>query len=423
MAARRSRDKAASSKSAAIARKSAWPAWPIHGAVERKALLEVLESGKWWNGSKCREFEEKFATFQGAKYGVVANSGSMALLAALLGMGIQAGDEVILPPYTFMASASAVVMANAIPVFADILPDTLCIDPDDVERKITPRTKIIMPVHLAGYVADMDRLSAIAKKYKLMILEDACHSWGSRWKRKGTGALGDCGAFSFQFSKNITSAEGGIVLTDDEKLADAIRARTNCGRTKNSAWYQHDVLGTNWRLTEFQAALLLAQLPRLEKQTLTRQSNAKILDKGLSKIPGIVMLKGDKRMTRRGYHLYCFRIDEAKLGMNRQLFLQLLRAEGVPASEGYALPLYQYGFFKSSRGMTPSLAPFVAQHVDYSRVSCPVCEQVCRDTVWLGQSILLAAPARMRQIVEAVVKVSKPTQWRETQGMGNRVKG
>jgi dTDP-4-amino-4,6-dideoxygalactose transaminase len=407
MAVKKSPKKTSPSKPAAPPKsvKPTWPAWPMYDAAERKAVLEVLESGQWWFGPKAREFEEKFAAFQGAKYGVVANSGSMALAAALLGMGIQAGDEVILPPYTFMASASATVMVNAVPVFADILPDTLCIDPDDVERKITPRTRVIMPVHLAGYVADMDRLRAIAKKHKLMILEDACHAWGSQWRGKGTGALGDCGAFSFQFSKNITSAEGGIVLTDDEKLADAVRSRTNCGRTKNSAWYQHDVLGTNWRLTEFQAAILLAQLPRLKQQTLKRQANAKILDKGLSGVPGIITMKGDRRMTRRSYHLYVFRIDEAALGMSRQQFIQLLNQEGVPAGAGYTLPLYQYGFFKSVRDMTPSLAPYVAQHVDYSRTFCPVCEQVCRDTIWFGQSVLLGTPATMRQIVKAVRKV------------------
>ena len=407
MAAKRSRTRAARSRSAASARpaRSAWPDWPVHGSAERRNLLEVLESGRWWFGPKVKELEERFAAFQGAGYGVVANSGSMALEAALLALGIQAGDEVILPPYTFIASASAVVRVNGIPVFADVLPDTLCIDPDDVERKITGRTRIVMPVHLAGYVADMDRLCEIARKDDLLILEDACHSWGSRWRGKGTGALGDCGAFSFQFSKNITSAEGGIVLTNDERIADAARSRTNCGRTKNSAWYQHDVLGTNWRLTEFQAAILLAQLTRLEKQTLKRQSNAGILDKGLSKIPGIITMKPDKRMTRRSYHLYVFRIDEAKLGMSRQQVVQLLNQEGVPAGPGYTMPLYGYGVFKSTHGKTPSLSPFVAQHVDYSRVSCPVCEQVCRDTIWLGQTVLLADSSRMRQIVKAVRKV------------------
>jgi len=204
--------------------KKDFPFWPIFGEEERKILLGVFESGKWWYGEKVKEFEEKFATFQDAKYGVTCTNGTVALEASLIACGVGAGDEVIVPPYTFVATATAVLKVNAIPVFADIDIETANIDLRDVKRKITPKTKAIIPVHFAGLPCDMDLLGDIAGRHNLRIIEDACHSWGSKWKEKGTGALGDCGAFSFQMSKNITSGEGGIVLTDNEELADAIRS-------------------------------------------------------------------------------------------------------------------------------------------------------------------------------------------------------
>jgi dTDP-4-amino-4,6-dideoxygalactose transaminase len=326
-----------------------WPTWPVWDDAERQGLLGVLESGNWWYGEKVREFEKRFAEFQGARFGVTATSGTTALEAALLALGIGAGDEVIVPPYTFMATASAVLRVNALPIFADILPRTLCIDPEDVKRKITSRTKAVIPVHLGGFVADMDRLLAISQERGIAIVEDACHSWGSQWKGKGTGALGRCGVFSFQASKNISSGEGGIILTDDESLAEDCRSFTNCGRRVGGAWYQHFVLGSNLRLTEFQAALLLAQLGRLEGHTLRRQANARILDEGLAGIPGIITLEQDPRMTRRSYHLYCFRLDLRRLGVPRERFLQALAAEGVPAWAGYDKPLYANPLFTQQR--------------------------------------------------------------------------
>jgi len=385
-----------------------WPRWPIWGREEREALLGVLESGEWWYGEKVRRFEEAFSRFQDAKYGVTCSSGTAALEAALLALGVGAGDEVIVPPYTFVATASAVLRVNAIPVFADIEPDTLCIDPDDVERKISDKTRAIVPVHLAGHVADMDRLNEIARKHGLFVVEDACHSWGSRWRGKGTGALGDCGVFSFQASKNISSAEGGIVLTDNEDLAETCRSYTNCGRGKDRPWYQHFVLGGNLRMTEFQAALLLAQLGRLEDQTLRRERNARILDEGLAGIAGIRTLRRDRRITRRAYHMYCFRLDLEYLGVTRERFLEALVAEGVPAVEGYPHPLYKNPLFER-RGEGPRFCPlscpYYGKEMDYTKVVCPVCEEVCRDTCWIMHPALLADEEAMVEVVEAVAKV------------------
>ncbi len=384
-----------------------WPTWPIWGDEERKGLNEVLESGKWWYGEKVSQFERAFADFQGAKFGITACNGTVALEAALVGLGVGAGDEVIVPPYTFVATASAVLRVNAIPIFADILPENLCIDPDDVEAKITDKTKAIMPVHLAGHVADMDRINDIAKARGLFVIEDACHSWGSQWKGKGTGAIGNCGAFSFQASKNISSAEGGIVLTDDEALADRIREDTNCGREKSKPWYEHYVLGSNLRLTEFQAAILLAQLTRLEEHTLKRQANAAILNEVLSKIPGLSIVTNDPRMTRRSYHMYVFRV-KPELGVERKRFVEALWAEGVPAGAGYPIPLYKNPLFlKSGEGpaFCPTSCPYYGKKIDYTKVSCPVCEDVCSDAVWMGHTILLADEQAIRDMAAGIKKV------------------
>ena len=375
-----------------------WPSWPVWDDRERDALTGVLESGKWWYGEKVREFEAAFAAFQDAKFGVTATSGTTAIEIGLLALGIGAGDEVIIPPYTFMATASTVMKVNAVPVFADIEGHSLCLDPDDVERKITGRTKAIMPVHLAGCVADMDRLQAIAGKHGLAILEDACHSWGSKWKGKGTGAIGDCGAFSFQASKNITSAEGGILLTDDEAIADAARSYSNVGRGKGGPWYKHFRLGSNLRMTEFQAALLLAQLSRLEEQTLRRIDNARILEDGLRGIPGIRVQQDDERTTRRGYHMFAFRIGPATLGVQRDAFLEALTAEGVPAGPGYPIPLYKNPVFENA--VIPG-----GRSIDYSQVCCPVTEAVCADSIWIMHQNLLAPAQCMHDIVVAVRKV------------------
>ncbi len=382
--------------------------WPMWSAQERRALLQVLESGKWWYGKKVAEFEEAFAKFHDARFGITATSGSTAIEATLLALGLEAGDEVIIPPYTFMATATAVIRTNGIPVFADILPDNYCLDPADVAKKITKRTRVIMPVHLAGHVADMDRLRALARKHKLYLIEDACHSWGAKWKGRGTGALGDAGIFSFQNSKNITSAEGGIALSNNQILADTIRSYTNCGRRKGGAWYAHAVAGTNLRMTEFQAALLLAQLARLEAQTLKRAASACVLDRELSGIKGLRLVRTDPRITRRACHLYVMRVDPDVLGASRDSFVKALQAEGVPAGAGYGTPLYKMEFFRhGKRDKGLGCRPFAAAQRDYSGVHCPVAEDVCANGLWLSQTVLLSSRPVMRKLATAIRKVAE----------------
>jgi len=385
-----------------------WPIWPIWGDEERDALLGVLESGKWWYGERVKEFEAEYAEFQDAKYGVTATNGTTALEAVLDALGIGAGDEVIVPPYTFMATASAALRVNAIPIFADIEPDTFCIDPEDVKRKITDKTKAIIPVHLGGYMADMDRLWEIAKEHDLYIVEDACHAWGTQWKGKGAGAIGHCGVFSFQASKNINSAEGGIMITDHEWIADACRSVTNCGRRKAGAWYEHHVIGSNLRLTEFQAAILLAQLTRLESQIVKRIQSVKIVEDVLRDIPEIKLTRRDERITRRSYHFYPFRLDLCRLGVSRERFIEACLAEGFTLSPGYTAPLYKNPMFKhedEGKDSCPFSCPYYGRKIDYSTVSCPVCEEVCNDTLWILQSTLLADDQDILAMANGIKKV------------------
>jgi dTDP-4-amino-4,6-dideoxygalactose transaminase len=385
----------------------AWPEWPIHDDGEETELLEVLRSGQWWYGEKVRRFEREFATFQGAAYGVTCTNGTTAIEMGLRALGVVAGDEVIVPPYTFIATATAVVTVGAMPVFADIDPETLCLDPDDAARKISPRTRAIIPVHVAGRIADMQRINELAKAHNLAVLEDAAHAWGSQLDGRGAGTLGRCGTFSFQVSKNITAGEGGILVTDDKDLADLCRSFSHCGRTEGSAWYDHNNLGSNLRMTEFQAAILCAQLARLAEQIARRERNADLLDEALADIREIHPLAAAPRMTRRSYHMYIFRLNQAELGVSRARFLAALQAEGVPASEGWYRPLYRNGVFANAHVGPPHgiRAPLAAMGVDYRDVSCPVCEEVCRDAVWIPQYVLLAEEPQIVRLAEAIRKV------------------
>lgn len=384
-----------------------WPTWPIHDETEEAALLDVLRSGKWWFGDKVKQFESEFAAFQGAKYAVTCTNGTTAIEMGLRALGVVEGDEVIVPPYTFIATASAVVTVGAIPVFADIDPDTLCLDPADVERKITPHTRAVIPVHVAGLIADMQRINALADQHGLAVLEDAAHAWGSQLDGRGAGTLGRCGTFSFQETKNITAGEGGILVTDDAELADLCRSFTHCGRTEGSAWYDHDVLGSNLRMTEFQAAVLIAQGRRLEQQVQRRQQSAALIDDMLADLPALRRLAAAPRMSRRSYHMYIFRVDEQSLGISRDRFLEALNAEGVPVIAGWYRPLYVNGLFQNAHaGPVHGIkSPLAGKGVDYRRVACPVCEQVCRDAVWIPQNVLLADEPRIRQLGEAIRKI------------------
>src|SRR5690606_8381823 len=265
-------------------RSQPFPAWPVFDHREGRALLEVLHSGHWGalTGTKVPAFEKAFAQFQDAAYGVCVPNGTIALELALRALGVGPGDEVITTPYTFIATASAAFAVGARPVFVDIDPDSLNLDPDRLEAAITERTKVIAPVHIGGHSADMDGVLRVAAAHGLRVLEDAAQAWGASWRGRRVGALGDLGIFSFQSSKNITAGEGGIVLTNDAELAELCWSIHNVGRVPGGEWYQHERLGSNLRMTEWQAAVLLAQLERLPEQLALREANARYLAERLA---------------------------------------------------------------------------------------------------------------------------------------------
>jgi dTDP-4-amino-4,6-dideoxygalactose transaminase len=370
-----------------------WPAWPIFDDRERNALMETLESGNWFYGDRVRRFEEEFAAFQGAEHCITANSGTAALEIVLEALGIGAGDEVIIPPYTFIATASAVMRVGAAPVFVD-LDDTWCIDPDLLDSAISDRTKAIMPVHFGGRICDMDQINAIAEKHRLAVVEDACHSWGARWKGMGAGSLGAAGVFSFQMSKNMTAGEGGAILTNDADLAEICRSISNCGRAATGPWYHHVRTGTNARMTEFGAAVLSTQLSRLDDQTATRESNAALLNAGLGEIEGLTPQRTSNRITRRAYHLYCLRINPDAFGCTREKFIAAAKAEGWPIGAGYPIPLYQQPVVRES-GLR-----------DYSACCCPAAEDLCFTSgMWFTHELLLGTEEDMHDIIAIAKKI------------------
>lgn len=373
-----------------------WPTWPVYDDRERNALIQVLESGKWFLDARLATFEREYAAFQGVKYCVAVCNGTAAIEILLEACGVGPGDEVIVPPYTFYSTASAPMRLGATVVFADVN-ETWNLDPDCFEAAITPRTKAVIPVHFGSAVADMDRINTIAAKHGIHVIEDACHSWGSQWKGKGTGALGRGGAFSFQLSKNITAGEGGAITTDDETFGDLCRSRSNCGRRKDGPWYEHAFPGTNARMSEFHAALLSAQLTRLEAQIALRERNAAILNEALGAIEGITPQPGDPRMTRRSYHLYGMRIDPDRFGCPRDRVVEAAKAEGLPCGSGYLHPLYKQPVFQSMRGP-----------IDYSKVHCPMAENLCyRSVIWFGHPLLLGTEQDMRDIIDIFSKIKE----------------
>lgn len=387
-------------------RSKPWPRWPVFDETEIEAVAEVVRSGKWFShgGTKVATFAERFAALQNARFAAPLTNGTQAIEIALRAVGVKAGDEVIVPPYTFIASASAIVAVNAVPVFVDIDPETYNLDPACVEAAITDRTSAILAVHIAGCPADLDALGEIARRRGLKLVEDAAQAVGAEWKGRRVGAIGDAGTFSFQASKNLNAGEGGVVVTDQEAVYDAAWSLINVGRVRDGAWYQHEWMSGNYRMSEWQGAILLTQMARLEEQTERRNRNALYLAERLSAIPGIAPLKRDERVTRHAYHLFIFRYDGAAFGgRSRQEFLQALAAEGIPCSAGY-VPLYGQKAFR----INSETHPFPAQRVDYSQVHCPVTERVCaEEAIWMGQSILLAEREDMDDIVEAVAKIQR----------------
>jgi len=383
-------------------RKKPFPVWPRVTAGQKEQLLNTLESDSLGIGSDAiKAFENQFAEFQDAKYCIATSSGTNALWVALKAGGVSAGDEVIIPPYTFIATASAVLMANAVPVFVDIDPETFNIDPVLIEKAITERTKVIMPVHIAGNPADMDRINDIAKKYNITVIEDAAQAHGAEWDGVKVGALAAGGIFSFQSSKNMNSGEGGAIISNDDTFMNSCFAYYNCGRQRGREWYEHQIIGGNHRINAMAASLLLPQLQSVEDDMVIRDKNRKKLDRALNS-EGLVTIGSYEKATRVANHLYLLKYKADYFNdVPREKFFDAMRAEGVNTYAGYK-PLYREKVFDNQDDDFPWL-----KDIDYAGISCAETELIADyQSVWLTQNHLLGNDRDTQDIINAFEKVT-----------------
>jgi dTDP-4-amino-4,6-dideoxygalactose transaminase len=388
-----------------------WPQWPYWDQSAEKGILEMFRSGRWWRGSGeyVAEFEKKYAELMGAKRCLATASGTTALLTALNVMGVDAGDEVIVSPYTFIATYNVIFGSKVLPVFVDSDPETFLIDPKKIEAKITDRTVAIVPVHIYGLPVDMDSINSVAKAHNLKVIEDACQAWLAEYRGKRVGSLGDLGCFSFQNSKHLPSGEGGAILGNDEDIMDRCHAYHNCGRPygnmKKVTGNAYN--GMNYRMQQSQALILMSQMSRIEKDNDIRLSNALYLDKKLKEIPGIVPYKLAEGATRAVYHLYPFRYLKEKFNdVPKEKFIRALNAEGIPCSSGYGKQ-NKDGLIEeqlASKGFKRLFSETrLKQWREENQLSGN--DQLCDEAVTFYQSILLGSKADMDDIVNAITKI------------------
>ncbi|MFI5259942.1 MAG: DegT/DnrJ/EryC1/StrS family aminotransferase [Candidatus Limnocylindrales bacterium] len=385
--------------------------WPIIAENEERTWMDVLRKGRWCRlgGDYADRFEETWARTLGAKHCLAVANGTSALVTSLAALGVGPGDEVIVPPYTFVATVNAVLMHHALPIFVDTDPETFQIDARKLEAAITEHTACILPVHLGGSAADLDAILAVAVGHKVPVVEDACQAHLAEWRGKKVSTLGDLGCFSFQASKNLNSGEGGAILTNNDELDAQCRSFQNNGRGQAGTGFSYVRNGANLRMTEFQAALLLQQLTRLDLQSRRREQNAAYLTEMLREIPGIAPASMYDGCTRNAYHLYMFRYDSSHFdGLARSKFIHALSAEGIPGSGGYQ-PLNREPFVKNTLQSRPYQAIYPPQRISayLERIHCPANDRLCEVAVWLTQTMLLGPRSDMDQIAEAVRKVQK----------------
>jgi 3-amino-5-hydroxybenzoate synthase len=395
------------------AKRKPFPDWPIYDDRERVAVTSVLESRQWWRvtGSQVNQFEREFAQYQKAQHALAVTNGTQAIELALSALDIGRGDEVIVPDFSFISTASAVLCVNAVPVFVDVKPDTYCLDPDAIEAAITPRTRAIMPVHMAGHVADMDAISDVARRHGLVVIEDAAHAHGADWNGRRVGTFGVGSIFSFQAGKLMTAGEGGLILSNDGEFIERCFLYGSCGRPKMDRTYQHCLLGTNCRMPELPAAVLRAQLARMDEQIERREANAALLDRLLSDVPGILPQGRDPRVTRHPHYMMMFRYDAAAFGgLPRQQFVDRLIAEGVPAFVAY-LAIHRTPVFRH-RSFGPRWRPDDPLLPDYTNVHCPVADDISDNVVWLHHRVLLGDKQDVVELVDAINKIRSHAQRR-----------
>lgn len=348
-----------------------FPLYPTYGKEEEEAILRVLRSNALCAqvGNEVKSFEQAFAEYHKCSYAVAVSSGTTALQVALAAAGVGVGDEVIVPPYTFLATATSVVSQNAIPVFADIETTSLGLDPDAVRKKITSRTKAIIPVCMNGYPCDMESILKIAEKHNLVVIEDCSHAHGAEYRGRKIGTLGHMGAFSFQHKKNMSLGEGGIIITGDSNYDREMRKIRS---------FSDAPISYNYRMTELHAAIGKVRLAKLDSMNEIRQANAAILDQELKGIDGIKPLQVQKN-CKGVYYNYILRYSKQELGVPRAIFIKAVNAEGIPLVSGYT-PLHHHPVFKRQNAFghgCPFRCPLYKGLVDYSKESFPVTEQTC----------------------------------------------
>jgi perosamine synthetase len=390
-----------------------FPGWPVFDQAEEKALAETLHSGQWYRGSgkAVAKFEDAYAKLTGAKHCLATSCGTSALYTALGALDLGPGDEVIIPPYTFVATYNVVVLNYALPIFVDTDLESFQIDANKIEAAITKETKAILPVHIGGSPADLDKILEVGKKHNIPVMEDACQAHLAEWRGRKVGTWGLAGCFSFQASKNLNSGEGGAVLTNDKEFAEICSNFHNQGRARQAAGYQFAYSGTrgsNLRLSEFQGNLLVAQMSRVIEQTNRRTENANYLTKLLNEIPGIKPAKLYDGVTRSAYHLYMFRYDKSRFGgLARAKFMEALGKEGVPCSGGYGVmnkDEYVSGLAKSKHFLKIYGEKRMNQWLEQNQ-NCPQNEKLCGEAVWFTQNMLLGPREDMEQIADAIRKI------------------
>ena len=384
-------------------RRKPFPEWPRPTSELKDAIIATLENEGWGVGSSAiSRFEEKFAEFHDAKYCISTSSGTTALWVLLKAAGVKAGDEVIVPPYTFIATASAVLMANAVPVFVDIDPNTFNIDANLIEAAGTEKTKAIMPVHISGNPANMDAILAIGKKHGIPILEDAAQAHGAEWNSAKVGALGLGGIFSFQTSKNMSAGEGGAIVSNNEAFYEKCFSYHNCGRTKGGEFYEHSFLGGNFRLNAMATSMLIPQIDSIKIDMKLRDMNRQKLDNAIGQIEGISLNGKYDGTTRESNHIYLTRYDSnAFHGIPREKFFKAMQAEGVYTYMGYT-PLYREKLFVTDANEYPWLKGY-----DYGALQMSVTERLAdEEAVWLKQNHLLGDAQDIRDIIDAFEKVT-----------------
>ena len=387
-----------------------YPKWPIYNDKEINALTEVIKSGEWWcgapgahQGNNVWAFQEEFAQLQESEYCVAVCNGTVAIEAALMALDIGLGDEVVVSDYTFVASASAVIATNAVPIFCDINPNTLVMDVYKVEELITERTKAIVPVHLGGNPVNMDHLMELALKHDLKVVEDCAHAHGSDFKGKKIGNWGDAGTFSFQASKVLTSGEGGAIICNTEELADKIYSYIDCGRKKNQYFYKHFSYGTNYRMTEYQAAVLRAQLKKFPDQHNLRNENALYLMKKLNNIEGIRTMEPTPGTTSLGWYVYPIVFEPKEFGgITKSEFYKKLNKDGIPTDDCYP-PLHSLDCFKTTnlkKGIDYSMANWGGEKSNNKNF--PIVSDIYLRSIEFPQEMLLANKEKLDKVVDFI---------------------